>query len=385
MRRSTVLLLFAAMFVTELGWSGISPLLPSYADLYGLSPSATGFILTIASVAILVVSLPAGALSRRFAARTLTLWALVAVTAGNLITGMGDTYPMLLAGRAMMGVGLGAMWVACVAWLHDAAGERSAQALALTTSVVGIGSLVSPAMTGYLGEHFSLGTPFVVLGVVAGVFGVALLLFPTDGGRTPEPGPPLREMIRAAGADREMVASLVLTLAVSLFWLTAELLVPLRLDEHGLSPSEIGLAFSLASCLFIGSSALTARAADRYATLRLASVWTFVFAAGIAIAAVGTSVLATLVFLSVIGVATGVMISLTYPLGAIGARAGGFSVAVVGALLNMVWAASGIVGPTGGGSLAGTFDDRVPYAVLAILGVVAGAWMWARRERVAVG
>ena len=63
----------------------------------------------------------------------------------------------MLAGRALLGVGLGTMWVTATAWLHDAAGEDSSKALAMTTAVVGIGSLVGPAFAGYVGERFSLG------------------------------------------------------------------------------------------------------------------------------------------------------------------------------------------------------------------------------------
>src|SRR6476619_5544995 len=104
MRRPTVLLLFATLFVGELGWSGISPLLPEYQQRYGLSDTQTGFILSVASVGILFVSLPAGALTRRFAVRTLTLWAMGALAGGNLVVGLAHTYPIVLAGRALLGV-----------------------------------------------------------------------------------------------------------------------------------------------------------------------------------------------------------------------------------------------------------------------------------------
>ena len=127
MRRPTVLLLFATIFVGELGWSGIAPLLPDYQDRFGLSDTQTGFILSVSAVGILLVSLPAGALSRRFAVRTLTLWGMGALAAGNLVVGLTDSYPTVLAGRALLGVGLGTMWVTATAWLHDAAGEDSVQ------------------------------------------------------------------------------------------------------------------------------------------------------------------------------------------------------------------------------------------------------------------
>ncbi len=384
MRRPTVLLLFATIFVGELGWSGISPLLPEYQQLYGLSDTKTGFILSVAAVGILFVSLPAGALTRRFAVRTLTLWGMGALAGGNLVVGLAHSYPIVLAGRALLGVGLGMMWVTATAWLHDAAGQDSSKALAMTTAVVGIGSLVGPAFAGFVGERFSLGTPFIVLGIACAATGVALVFAPGDEGRVAEPGPPLADMVRAARADDLMVTSVMLTLIVALMWMTTELLVPLRLDQLGYSATAIGLAFSASAVVFAATSALTARGADRYVTIRVAAIWSTAFGFGLTIAAIFVSAPATVVFLLVMGVTTGVMIALTYPLGAVGAAQGGFSVAVVGALLNMVWAGSGIVGPSLGGALAQGVSDRATFVLLALFGFGGAAWMW-RHSRVASG
>ncbi len=384
MRRPTVWLLFASIFVAELGWSGISPLLPEYQDRFALADAATGLVLSIAAVGILFVSLPASALSSRIAVRTLTVWGMGALAIGNVLVGVSTTYPMLLLGRGFVGVGLGTMWVTATAWLHEAAGEDSAKALAMTTTVVGVGSLVGPAVAGYIGERFTVGTPFVALGIGCALMGVALTLAPGREGRIPEPSPPLLEMVRAARADALMITSLLLTLVVALMWMTTELLAPLRLDALGYSATAIGVIFSGSSILFVLSSALTARGADRYATIRTSAMWTAVFGAGILIAVVWSSALATIVFLLVMGVSTGVMIALTYPLGAVGASEGGFSVAVVGALLNIVWAISGIVGPTLGGSISEGSSDQVVFGALAVIGLAGAAWMWRRRKAVPV-
>jgi len=380
MRRPTVWLLFAAIFVAELGWAGISPLLPHYQDRFGLTDTATGVVLSIAAVGILLVSLPASALSSRIAVRTLTLWGTGSLAVGNLIVGVASSYPMLLAGRWFVGIGLGTMWVTATAWLHDAAGEDAPKALALTTTVVGVGSLVGPAIAGYLGERFSLGTPFVELGIVCALAGVMLAFAPGYEGREPEPGPPFLEMVRAARVDAMMITSLVLTLVVALMWMTTELLAPLRLDGLGYSATAIGVVFSGSSILFAASSALTARRADRFATIRIAARWTAAFAIGLVIVIVSSSAAATIAFLLVMGVTSGVMVALTYPLGAVGAREGGFSVAVVGALLNIVWAISGIVGPIFGGSISQAAGDHVVFGGLAAVGVCAAAWMWRRRS-----
>jgi predicted MFS family arabinose efflux permease len=244
-----------------------------------------------------------------------------------------------------------------------------------------VGALLAPAFAGFMAEAISLGAPFYVLALAALVMTVALLLWPTEVGRDPEPGPPLGEMLRAMGADHLMLTSIVLTLAVSMMWMTADLLVPLRLDDHGFSAADIGIALSLASVAFVTMSALTARQAERYATVRVSAIWTLVTGAGIAIAAASTSVPATLAFLAISGAASGVLIALTYPLGVIGARRGRFSVAVVGALLNMVWAGAGLVGPTVGGGISQAFGDQAAFLILALIAVASAGWMWLRRDR----
>jgi predicted MFS family arabinose efflux permease len=251
----------------------------------------------------------------------------------------------------------------------------------LTTAIIGAGSLVAPAASGWLAERFDTGVPFVVLGLLTGATLLVLFLAPSAEGREREQSPDLREMLRVARADPLMVTSLVLTLAVSIMWASSDLLVPLRLDGLGFDAAQIGVAYSMASVVFIASSAITSMRAERRATVRFASWWTVAFAASVLIAAVWAGPTATIVFLVAAGITTGVMISITYPLGAIGATSGGYSVVVVGALLNLVSAGAALVGPTVGGALAERVGDQVCFLVLAVLGAAAAAWMWLRRER----
>lgn len=380
MRRATVVMLFVAIFVAELGWSGISPLLPSYEARYGLTDVATGLIVSLASVGILLVSLPASGLSNRFGVRKLTLWSLGVLAAGNLVVGLSKSYPVLLAGRTLFGVGLGTIWVTGTAWLYDAAGDSGARALALTTSVVGAAALIAPSFSGWLGERFTLGTPFVLLGGLTVVVLVVLLLLRTPTGESRESNPPLREMLRAARADSLMVTSIVLTLAVALMWMSAELLVPLRLHELGYGAASIGFAFSAASIVFLTSSAITSARAERWATVRIATIWMAAFAVSVLVAVIGVGAVPTIGFLLAAGLTTGVLIALTYPLGATGATQGGFSVAVVGALINIVWAGSGLLGPIVGGAVAQAIGDRLWFVGLAAGAVAAAAWMWRRRD-----
>jgi predicted MFS family arabinose efflux permease len=374
MRRGVVVLLYIALLVSEMSWSAVAPLLPSFSDRFSLGDTEAGLILSVASMAILLVSIPAGAITRRIGARRLTVVAAITMTLGNVAVGLASNYGWLLAGRAVFGLGLGMLWVGGTSWLHDAAGDRRSRVLSMTSAVIGLGSLVGPAFAGVVGEHLGLGAPFLALAVANLAVVVALLLESSGTAGAPsEREPALRDMVRAAGGDDMIRGSVLLMLVGSLLWLTSYLLVPLRLDAAGWSAADIGFAFSVSSLLYAGVSWVVARRAERWATLGVAGAATGGLAASLIVVVASASVGATVAFLMLAGIATAVMIALTFPLGVAGSRH--VSVALIGGLLNVAWAVSGLVGPTLGGIAAQTVGDRMTFLLLAAITGAAALWM----------
>jgi predicted MFS family arabinose efflux permease len=381
MRRGLVLLLYIAILVSEMSWSAVAPLLPSFAERFSLSDSAAGLILSVASLAILLVSIPAGAVVSRIGARRLTVVSAVTMTLANVGVGLAPNYGWLLAGRAVFGLGVGMLWVGSTSWLHVAAGDRRARALSMTSAVIGIGSLIGPAFAGVVGEHLGLGAPFLILAGVNLAVVLALVLESSGtAGATGAEEPALRDMVRAAGGDDLIRGSVLLMLTGSLLWLTSYLLVPLRLDAAGWSASDIGVAFSVSSLLYAGVSWVVARRAERLATLGVAAAATGGLALSLLVVVASASVGATVGFLMLAGIATAVMIALTFPLGVAGS--GHVSVALIGGLLNVAWAVSGLVGPTLGGIAAETVGDRPTFLLLAVITGAAALWMLRARRSV---
>ena len=380
MRRGVVILLYVALLVGEMSWSAVAPLLPSFAARFSLSDSKAGVILSVASLAILLVSIPAGAITRRIGARWLTVSSALMMTLGNIAIGTASSYGSLLVGRALFGLGLGMLWVGGTSWLHDVAGEDRTKALSMTLAVIGAGSLVGPAFAGLVGERFGLGAPFLVLAVASLVVALVLFLQPSGGMHAAqEHEPSFGEMVRAAGSDDMIRGSVALMLIGSLLWLTVYLLIPLRLDADGWSAANIGVAFSVSSVLYAGVSWVVARRADRWATLGVAAAATAGLAASLVVVVASASVGAAVTFLMLAGITTAVMISLTFPLGVAGPRH--VSVALVGGLLNVAWAISGLIGPTLGGVATQRIGDRATFSLLAIITSGAALWMVAVRRR----
>jgi predicted MFS family arabinose efflux permease len=105
-------------------------------------------------------------------------------------------------------------------------------------------------------------------------------------------------------------------------------------------------------------------------------------AASLIVVVVSASVGATVTFLMLAGLATAVMIALTFPLGVAGSRH--VSVALIGGLLNVAWALSGLVGPTLGGIAAEAVGDRLTFLMLAAITGAAALWMVRARRSLSV-
>ena len=384
MRVRVVVLVYLALFVGELSWSGVTPLIPSYIEQYDLTDLEGGMVLSVASLGILVASLPAGFVTRRVSPRTLTLAAMAVIALAGFAMAVAPGYPAIIAARLVFGLGFGTLWVSMAAWLDDAAGAHSARVLALTTSVVGVSAMLGPAYAGWVAQRFGLSAPFVGLALVSALLFLLLLFDGSGSGRRKDPAPPARDLARAVRSDPDLLTMLLLTTAAAVLWMTADLLVPLRLDAGGLDVAAIGFVFALSSLVFVSSSALTARGVDRWARPGIAAAATAGLAAFTALPALFVGVPVTMVFLFGASVATGVTVAMTFPFGLHSVERGVVTVAVMSALANIIWALSGLVGPTVGGAFAEWAGDRLAFAVLAL--VCAGvALVVGRQARAAVG
>ena len=369
-RVRVVVLVYVALFVGELSWQGVAPLIPSYISTYGLTDVQGGLVLSIASLGILIASLPASYVTRHVTPRALTLTSMAVLAVAGVGMALAPGYPAIVAARFVFGLGFGILWVSVVAWLDEAAGEHSARVLAATTAVVGIGAMLGPAYAGAVAHQFGLAAPFVGLSAITLVLLALLALDRSGSGLLKEPAPPTRELLRAVGSDPDLITMLMLTVGASVVWMTADLLAPLRLGEAGFNAAQIGITFSIASLAYIGVSALTSHSAERLAKPKVAATATGLLAVCTLLPALVPGVGSTLVFLLGASIATGVMIALTFPFGLMAVGRGRVTVAVMSALCSMVWAISGIVGPALGGLSAQSAGDQVAFGLLATVCVV---------------
>ena len=63
--RRTAVLIYLAIFIGEVVWTSLVPLVPTYSDRFDLSKLEAGVLLAAASLTILLASIPATMLSDR--------------------------------------------------------------------------------------------------------------------------------------------------------------------------------------------------------------------------------------------------------------------------------------------------------------------------------
>jgi MFS family permease len=374
-RRPVVLLLFTAVFVGEVMWSAIVPLVPAFAHRFSLSPLQSGVLLASASVAILLVSVPAGMIGERLGARRVTLAALAVLAVADAGQGLAGTFWELLAARTLFGVGFGALWTTGVAWLTEAARDHQSQVLSLTVTTAGLGAVAGPAFAGVLVQRYGLAAPFTVAAAVTVILGAWLALERSGSGRSAAPAQATVRALAAAMHERRVSASLALMGLGGLLGGAVNLLVPLQLHENGVTTAAIGAAFAASAVLFIASSAAVAHLGDRAARAGVGAVATAVAAAILVVVLVSTSTTAVVAFLVLRGPVSAVIYTVTFPLGVRGGREAGIGVATMAALLNIVWALSTLVAPIVAGALVQTAGPRAAYGLVAVLCLTAAPWI----------
>ena len=253
--------------------------------------------------------------------------------------------------------------------------DRKAQALSLTVTTAGLGGVIGPAFAGVLVQRFGLATPFTISALLTLAVGFVLWIDSSETGRSTGEAEQIVQVVRASARERLMLASLLIMGLGGLIGAFVNLLVPLRLHADGVSTATIGLAFGASAAIFIGSSALTARLGERAANTGLAALLTFAAATVLVILPVSETSAAAFGFLLLRAPITAAMFTVSFPLGVVGARHARIGVGSMAALLNMVWAASALVGPLAAGGIAQAAGDRAAFVFLIALSLAAAAWI----------
>ena len=356
-------LVATVVFVDTMFFAAVSPLLPEYADQFGLSKTGAGILTAAYPAGTFVAAVPSGWLAARWGVKPTLLLGLCLLGVTSLVFAFANTIVLLDAARFVQGVGGACMWAAGMAWLVSASPpERRGELIGSALAAAIVGVLFGPV----LGGAATVVGPEVVFSAVAVGAAVLAAWAWSVPGVPPGSGALLGQLRRALRRPAVLAGFWLFTLP-AIFAGVIEVLGPLRLDELGASGVVIGGVFLLTAAVEAVLSPLAGRASDRRGRL-----WPI--RSGLVAAAVmavllplpGTVVLLALTIAAAFAALGGFWAPAMAMLSDASEDAG-LDQALAFSISNLAWAVGHVVGAGAGGGLAERTSDSVPYALLAVI------------------
>ena len=382
-RRGVVAIGVAAVTIDAALLGLIAPLLPEIERRTGAGDAALGLALAAYAVPIALLSLSFGRAADAFGRRVVLAGGLAFVAAGSVLVALSDSIGVLMAARAVQGIGSAASWVAALALVSDTAPPgRRGEALGVALGATSAGSIAGPALGGVTAQLLSFEAPFLIFcGLALALLVATLVVLPRETPRTTSAAPALPAIIRATRSGFGAWAAAII-LASSCVLGLVEVVAPLDLDARlGLSSSAIGLLFAASIAVDAALSPFGGRWGDRRGRRGPAVV---------GLAATGVSMLAlavlpgvggTAVALGIYGAGFSLMMTASVPWldEAFPGRERGLAYGV----LNLLYAGGYAIGPILGGVLLADGSADLAYGLTAValgIGTVALAVI-SRRQR----
>jgi MFS family permease len=168
--RAEVIALGAAMSLTVGTMTLIVPVIPDYAVHFDVSLTAAAAMVSVFAAARLVFRFPGGMGADRWGARSAASTAAVIVAAGALAAALAPEFWVVLAGRAVQGIGVAIFGVSANQHLLVITPrEHLGRATAIFQTGIVSGAAAGPFVGGVLADWGDLRTPFwaqAVLGLV---------------------------------------------------------------------------------------------------------------------------------------------------------------------------------------------------------------------------
>lgn len=387
LRQRDLRLLYAAMFLGELGASSVFPLRLLYAQAHHATPAQLGLMASSFLIAPLVAQVPLGWLVDRWGRVPILMLGMLGHAVVGVCYIVFNSPIDLIALRFLEGVTIAAILPAINAYIADVTPlERRSEAYGVLTAVVNSGLLVGPLLGGVIGQRAGFTTAYLAS------VGVEVLAIVMLWGRIHEPS----RHLELGGSEGEQVASWRRLVSLPLLgayvaFFTVQIVMgvlsalwTIWIRDLGGSYTYIGATFTVFALPQIFCGAFAGRAADRWGRAPLLLI------AGVIASAVYASYgyVTDLVWIMVLGVAEGLAIVFQQP-----AAQGLLADASPPDVRGRTQGLAGMAGAIGGASAAFVslplyHDERaLPFIIAGVvmtLGSIvaaASALMLARRRR----
>jgi len=355
-------LVSSIIFVDALLFTALTPLVPGYAEEFGLSKTGAGFLVGAFGAGSLVGGIPGGLAAARFGAKLTVVSGLLLLSAASLAFAAADGALALGAARFLQGVASTATWAGALAWISvTASRERRGEVIGTAFGSAIFGAVLGPAF-GSTAKLVGIRLSFTIAAAAMLVFAIVA----ASASSAPRESLTLSGLGRAL-RDERFLGGLWLSLLPALLFGLLSVLTPLALDDAGWSTFDIAAVFFVAGLVEVVLNPVLGRYSDRVGRLlpiRFALAASIGVAVGLALA-VDPLVIALLVCAAAI--AFGSLYTPGMSLTSRRAEASGLAQGLAFGATNTAWALGALVGPAAGGALADPLGDAAPYLVCAAL------------------
>ena len=201
-RWATLGVLCLSLLVVVVDGSIVNVALPTLVRHLHASTSALQWVVDAYTLAVAGLLLTLGSLGDRIGRHRTLAGGLIVFALGSVLAAMSTSAHELVASRVVMGIGAAAVMPATLSILTNVftvPAER-AKAIAMWSSVAGLGVVVGPTLGGWLLEHFAWGLIFMVNLPIVGVALVAgRLVVPPSANPHPRALDPIGALLSMAG------------------------------------------------------------------------------------------------------------------------------------------------------------------------------------------
>lgn len=365
----------AVALCVALGFGIVAPAIPLFARQFGVGATAAGAVVSAFALTRFLSGLAAGRLVDAVGQRRGLMLGLVVVGVSSVLAGLAQNYPQLLILRGVGGIGSAVFGVGAMSLvLKVASRNMRGRAVSIYRSGFLIGGITGPALGGAV-LGISLRAPFFLYAGTLTLAAAVVFFFVIQGGAdndtddtdlsdTDDDGtadPTLRTLLPTPEYQAALIANFAVGLAV--LGVRSAVVPLLLVDSLGVAPGWVGAAFvssAVVQTALMFPAGKWADTAGRRAALITGAV---IAAAGLALLAVGGSLVLALIAMAVFGAGAAFLGSA--PGALVGDVAGKRSGTVV-AVFNMANDLGAVAGPV----LAGWLVDAGSYT--AAFGMAAG-------------
>ena len=350
------------VFVDAMLFGALAPLVPGYAEEFGLSKTGAGLLVGAFGAGALLGGIPGGLGAARFGPKRAVVAGLLLLAVASFAFGVAEGPWALGAARLVQGFSSTVTWAGALAWLTVATPrERRGELVGTAFGAAVFGAILGP-MFGAVADAVSVRVTFVVVGLIA-----AALAAWAASRRPAHPEEKTPGAVRRAFADRSFIGGLWLNTLPALLFGVLVVLVPLRLDQGGFTPFAIGAVFLAAGLVEVVVNPILGRFSDRRGRL-LPIRAALAASVGVAIAfAVARDPYVVALLAVLAAISFGAFYTPGIALVSDRSELAGLSQALGFGIMNTAWALGNMSGPALAGTIADATSDAVPYLLAAAL------------------